>query len=199
MNEFELHEDRFFDPDPSIRSKARELYETVKEYPIVSPHGHVDPKIFVDNSPFPNPVELFITPDHYVFRMLYSQGISLKELNIPDKNGKQLGKDPREVWQLFGDYYYLFNGTPTGIWLDYEFKVVFGIKGKFNGKNAQMFYDIINARLETEEFLPRNLFDQFNIEVLSTTDSATDDQNIINIFMSPNGMERLFHVFDLML
>jgi glucuronate isomerase len=175
MNEFELHEDRFFDPDPTIRSIARTLYEIARKYPIVSPHGHVDPRIFVENTPFPDPVELFITPDHYVFRMLYSHGISLEDLNIPDKDGKQPGREPREVWQLFGDNYYLFNGTPSGVWLDYEFKEVFGIKGRFNGKNAQMFYDIIKARLETDEFLPRNLYSQFNIEVLSTTDSATDD------------------------
>lgn len=174
MSEFILNEDRFFDSDPSIRSAARKLYDSVKDLPIVSPHGHVDPKIFVDNKPFPNPTELFIAPDHYVYRMLYSQGISLEDLDIPQKGGVTSGKDPRKIWQIFGENYYLFNGTPSGVWLDYEFNKVFGIKEKLNGNNAQKFYDLLTEKLQTEEFLPRNLFKQFNIEVLSTTDAATD-------------------------
>ena len=109
MSEFYMHEDRFFDPEPSVRMAAREIYDEVKDMPIISPHGHVDPKIFTENKPFPNPAELFITPDHYVFRMLYSQGIPLDDLNIPAKNGQRPGKDPQEVWQLFADNYYLFN------------------------------------------------------------------------------------------
>ncbi|MFZ1289968.1 MAG: glucuronate isomerase [Melioribacteraceae bacterium] len=174
MSEFILNEDRFFDANQSIRNIARELYQEVKNYPIVSPHGHVEPKIFVENKPFLNPTELFITPDHYVFRMLYSQGISLEELDIPQKDGTRIGKDPRKVWQIFADNYLLFAGTPSGVWLDYEFQIVFGIKEKLNGNNAQNIYKIINEKLKTDEFLPRNLFKKFNIEVLSTTDAATD-------------------------
>ncbi len=177
MREFILNEDRFFDSDPTIRNSARELYDEIKDYPIVSPHGHVDPKIFVENKAFPNPTELFISPDHYLFRMLYSQGISLEDLDIPQREGKRSGKNPREIWQIFGENYYLFNGTPSGVWLDYEFNIVFGIKEKLNGNNAQKYYDIISEKLQTKEFLPRNLFEEFKIEVLSTTDSATDQLN----------------------
>ncbi|MCB9247604.1 MAG: glucuronate isomerase [Ignavibacteriales bacterium] len=174
MNEFVLNEDRFFDSDLSIRKFARELYNEIKDYPIISPHGHVDPNIFVENKPFPNPTELFISPDHYVFRMLYSQGVPLEELDIPQIGGKRLGKDPKKVWQLFAENYYLFAGTPSGVWLDYEFNKVFGIKEKLNGNNAQKVFDMINEQLQTEEFLPRNLFKKFNIEILTTTDAATD-------------------------
>ena len=174
MKEFNLSEDRFFDSDPVVRKAAREIFEETKSLPIVSPHGHVDPKIFVDNKPFPNPTELFLTPDHYVFRMLYSQGISLEDLDVPQKDGKRLGKDPRKVWQIFAENYYLFAGTPSGVWLDYEFNIVFGIKEKLNGSNAQKYYDLIDEKLKSKEFLPRNLFDNFNIELLTTTDSAID-------------------------
>lgn len=178
MSEFLLHDDRFFDSDPAIRNAAREIYSDIKDFPIVSPHGHVDPNIFLENKPFPNPAELFISPDHYVFRMLYSQGISLEDLDIPQRGGKRLGKSPRDIWQIFGENYYLFNGTPSGVWLDYEFNIVFGIKEKLNSDNAQTFFDIINEKLQTEDFLPRNLFNKFNIEVLSTTDAATDQLSI---------------------
>lgn len=174
MNEFKLNPDRFFDPDPAVRKIARELYEETKQLPIISPHGHVDQRIFVDNKPFPNPTELFITPDHYVFRMLFSQGIDHAELDIPQKNGSRIGADPLKVWQIFGDNYYLFAGTPSGVWLDYEFCEVFGIKEKLGSKNAAKIYHEINEKLQSPEFLPRALFDKFNIELLSTTDSATD-------------------------
>lgn len=174
MNNYQLQEDRFFDSDERIRKYARELFSEVKDLPLVCPHGHVDPSIFVENKPFPNPTELFIIPDHYVFRMLYSQGIGLDELDIPRKDGSRNGQDPRKVWQLFADNYFLFNGTPSGVWLDYEFNQVFGITEKLCSSNGQKIYDLISEKLQMVEFLPRNLFDQFNIEVLTTTDGATD-------------------------
>ena len=174
MNEYKLNEDRFFDPDPTTRKIARELYEGVKNLPIISPHGHVDQSIFVKNLPFPNPTELFLAPDHYLYRMLYSQGIPLESLDIPAKDGSRQGLDPKKIWKIFGENYYLFVGTPSGVWLDYEFSNVFGIKEKLNGENAIKIFDEINEKLQTPEFLPRSLFEKFNIEVLSTTDAATD-------------------------
>ena len=175
MSEFEklmLDENRFFDPDPTIRKIARELYEGIKDLPIVSPHGHVDPKLFAENLPFPDPTELILIPDHYIFRMLYSQGIALESLGIPTIDGSPVETDHRKVWQIFGDNYFLFAGTPTGAWLDYEFSTVFGIEEKLNGHTALKIYDQIQEKLQSPEFLPRALFEQFNIEVLTTTDGA---------------------------
>ncbi|MCX6132835.1 MAG: glucuronate isomerase [Ignavibacteriales bacterium] len=169
-----LNEDRFFDPASAIRNAARKLYKSVKDLPIISPHGHVDPNIFVENKPFPNPTELFLVPDHYIFRMLYSQGIPLESLGIPALDGSRGETDARKIWKLFGDHYYLFRGTPTGAWLNHEFSVVFGIKKHFNGSTALDIYDEINAKLQTPKFKPRALFERFKIAVLSTTDAATD-------------------------
>jgi glucuronate isomerase len=174
MSPFELHPDRFFDSDTVIRAYAREIFDNIKSLPIISPHGHVDPGIFVDNKPFENPSQLFITPDHYLFRMLYSQGIPMEALGIPSINGTKVEKDPRKIWKLFADNYYLFLGTPSGIWLNHEFSVVFGIKEKLNGVNADKIYDEINEKLNSPEYLPRRLFEKFKIEVLSTTDASTD-------------------------
>lgn len=174
MAEFILNEDRFFDADVTVRKYAREIYSSVKNLPIISPHGHVDPRIFAENTPFPDPTELFLLPDHYLYRMLYSQGISLESLGIVQKDGKRGETDPRKIWQIFADNYYLFAGTPSGVWLDYEFNIVFGIKKKLNGENAMEFYDALAEKINSPEFLPRTLFDQFNIEVLTTTDAAED-------------------------
>jgi glucuronate isomerase len=169
-----LDEYRFFDPDKSVRKIAYELYLCVKNLPIISPHGHVDPKLLAENKPFPDPTELIIIPDHYLFRMLYSQGISLESLGIPSVDGSEVEKDHRKIWQIFADNFYLFNGTPTGIWLQHEFTEVFGIQEKLNSENGLAIYDIIQEKLQSREFLPRALFERFNIEVLSTTDGAND-------------------------
>lgn len=170
----ELHEDRFFDPNPVVRRIARQLYRSVRDLPIISPHAHVDPKIFVKNEPFPNPTELFIIPDHYVYRMLYSQGIPLESLGIRPIDGSPCEGDARKIWKLFGEHYYLFRGTPTGVWLNHEFSVVFGIKKQLTGETALQIYDEINQKLQLPRFRPRALFGRFKIAVLATTDAATD-------------------------
>jgi glucuronate isomerase len=169
-----LNPNRFFDPNPTVRRIARGLYESVRNLPIVSPHGHVDPNIFVENKPFPNPTELFLLPDHYIYRMLYSQGIPLESLGIPPLDGPPSESDTRKIWKLFAEHYYLFRGTPTGAWLSYEFSVVFGIRQKLSGATALRIYDEINEKLQSPKFRPRTLFEKFRIEVLSTTDASTD-------------------------
>jgi glucuronate isomerase len=174
-NKLFLNEDRFFDPEPSVRKIARQLYSEIKSLPIVSPHGHVDPRLFAENQPFGDPTELILIPDHYVYRMLYSQGISLESLGIPSIDGSPVEKDHRKIWQIFGENYFLFAGTPTGVWLNHEFSVVFGIEEKLTKESALQIYDEIDQKLKSKEFLPRALFDRFNIEVLSTTDAAYDN------------------------
>jgi glucuronate isomerase len=168
-----LNANRLFPAESSARGVAVKLYETVKDLPIISPHGHTDPRWFAENGPFPNPAALFIQPDHYIFRMLYSQGVSLESLGIPQLDGKEHA-DPREVWRIFAKHYYLFRGTPTRLWLDYAFENQFGLKERLNGDNADEYYDQIAKALETPEYLPRALFERFNIEVLATTDSPLD-------------------------
>jgi glucuronate isomerase len=169
-----LHPDRFFDPDPAIRKVARTLYEGTRDLPIVAPHGHVEPRLLAENEPFPEPTALLIVPDHYIFRMLYSRGIPLESLGVPARDGAEVESDPRKIWQLFAENYYLFRGTPTGVWLDHELRHVFGVRRKLTGATAQAVYDEIAEKLASPEFRPRALFERFNIEVLTTTDAASD-------------------------
>ena len=168
-----LDANRLFPAESTARAVAAKLYETVRDLPIISPHGHTDPRWFAENKPFPNPAALFIQPDHYIFRMLYSQGVSLESLGIPQVDGREHA-DPREVWRIFARHYYLFRGTPTRLWLDYCFAELFGLKDRLSAANADEYYDTISKKLATAEFLPRALFDRFNIEVLATTDAAVD-------------------------
>jgi len=174
-SKWHLPEDRYFDPDPAQRRLARELYETVADLPIVSPHGHVDPRLFADEeATFGTPAELLIIPDHYVFRMLYSQGVPLEALGVPRADGGPVETDHRKIWQTFAENFHLFRGTPTGCWLAHELCVVFGIEEKLTGETAQAIYDHIAEKLSRPQFRPRALFERFNIEVLCTTDAATD-------------------------
>ncbi len=174
MTALELHPDRLFPPDPAERAVARRLYERVRDLPIVSPHGHTDPQWFADDAPFPDPAALFIQPDHYVFRMLYSQGIALERLGIPRRDGAPVETDPRRIWRLFAEHYHLFRGTPTRIWLDHAFRAVLGVRERLDARSADAVYDHIAAQLARPEFRPRALFERFNIEVLATTESPLD-------------------------
>ena len=164
---------RLFPSEPSARAVAERLYKSVCDLPILSPHGHTDPSWFARDEPFPNPTALFLQPDHYIFRMLYSQGISLESLGIPQTGCGQKA-DPREAWRIFARNYSLFRGTPTRLWLDYAFENLFGLAERLSAVNADLYYDTIAAKLQTPEFRPRALFERFRIEVLSTTDSPTD-------------------------
>lgn len=168
-----LNVNTLFPAESAARSIAVKLYETVRDLPIISPHGHTDPRWFAENEAFPNPAALFIQPDHYIFRMLYSQGISLESLGVPQVDGTS-NADPREVWRIFAKNYFLFRGTPTRLWLDYALQNQFGLTERLNEGNADQYYDLIAKKLATPEFRPRALFEKFNIEVLATTDSPLD-------------------------
>ncbi|MBN2002955.1 MAG: glucuronate isomerase [Anaerolineae bacterium] len=171
-----LPEERFFDPASPQREAAVELYQSVADLPLICPHGHVDPRMFADPAyRFGSPAELLIIPDHYVFRMLYSQGTPLESLGVPRADGGATEADHRKIWQTFAENFYLFRGTPSGIWLTHELVEVFGIQEKLDGKNAQAVYDAIAAKLATPEFKPRAMFERFNIEALCTTDAAHDN------------------------
>lgn len=170
-----LGPDRLFPVDPQTRGIARELYQTVAGKPIISPHGHTDPRWYAENKPFSDPAQLFITPDHYVFRMLFSQGISLESLGVPRVDGGPTETDGRKIWRLFAENYYLFRGTPSRLWLDQAFEDVFGMTTPVSKATADQTYDHIADCLTKPEFLPRALFERFNIEAIATTESPLDD------------------------
>lgn len=167
--------DRLFPVDPQTRGIARELYQSVADKPIISPHGHTDPRWYAENQPFADPAQLFITPDHYVFRMLFSQGISLESLGVPRADGGATETDGRKIWRLFAENYHLFRGTPSRLWLDHAFQDVFGMTTPVSKATADETYDYIAECLTRPEFLPRALFERFNIEAIATTESPLDD------------------------
>jgi glucuronate isomerase len=169
-----LHPDRLFPASTAIRPIARRLYSQLEKLPIISPHGHTDPGWFADNKPFPNATELLLTPDHYLFRMLHSQGIDLDELGVPRADGSTSGADPREAWRLLASHWHLFRGTPSRMWLNWVLTNVFGLTKPLSKATADESFDAINEQLAGKDFLPRALFERFNIEVLTTTESPLD-------------------------
>ena len=166
---------QLFDPDPSVRKLAAQLFEEVQDLPLISPHGHVSPAIFADaDYRFGSPAELLVIPDHYVTRMLYAAGVKLEDLGVPSRDGTPVEQDHRKIWQRFADHFSLFRGTPSGLWIQNELRTVFQIEEKLTSENAQGIYDQIEAQIQAPEFSPRNLYTQFNLEALCTTDAATD-------------------------
>jgi glucuronate isomerase len=169
-----LQEDRLFPSDPTQRAIARRLYEEVRSLPIISPHGHTDPQWFADNKAFPNPSALLIIPDHYIYRMLYSQGVSLESMGISRTDDRPVEQDPRKIWRIFARHWFLFRGTPTQLWFNHVLHEVFGIGERLTPESANRIYDEIAGCLNRVEFSPRALYERFNIEVLATTESPLD-------------------------
>lgn len=170
MSSIRLHPDRLLPADPGTRTIAREIYGVVADAPILSPHGHVDAALLADDTPFPDPATLLITPDHYVLRLLHAVGVGL------DRLGR--GADPappREVWRAFCAHWDVFLGTPVRWWLESELSTVFEVAEQPSARNADALYDHIAERLTRPELRPRALFERFRIEVLATTDDPADD------------------------
>lgn len=167
--------DRLFPVEPALRDQARALYDSVKDLPIISPHGHCDPRWFAENERFPNPAELFVVPDHYVFRMLVSQGVSMSDLGIARLDGRAVETDPRVIWQRFAENFHLFRATPSQMWLNHSFEQLFGLTDPLCAHTAEFYYTQIEAKLRDDAFRPRALFERFNIEALATTEGALDD------------------------
>ena len=170
-----LSEDRLFPTEPTARSLARALYAQVKDAPIISPHGHTDPQWFAKNEPFEDVAKLFITPDHYVFRMLHSQGVALEDLGVPRADGGAVETDPRKIWRLFARHYRLFAATPSRMWIDHALQDLCGLDQRLSPETADAAFDAINEKLASPAFRPRALFERFNLDVLATTESALDD------------------------
>ncbi|MBU2668358.1 glucuronate isomerase [Actinoplanes bogorensis] len=167
--------DPIFVTDPRHAGLARDLYAVVRDLPLISPHGHVDPALLADDEPFPDPARLLIVPDHYVTRMLLSQGIPPDRLGVPRRDGGPVETDPRTIWRLLAANWHLFRGTPSRLWLEQTFRTVFGVDTPFSKDTADEVYDAIAARLAEPDFRPRALFERFRIEVLATTESPTDE------------------------
>lgn len=165
-----LHPDRLLPADPDTRAIAKRLYAEVAGLPIISPHGHTDPEWWATDANFGNAAELLLHPDHYVFRMLYSQGVSLEALGIGNPSA-----NPRESWRLFAERYHLFRGTPSRIWLDWVFTESFGLEPLLSAETSDHYYDTITDKLATDAFRPRALFERYNIEVIATTENPLDD------------------------
>jgi glucuronate isomerase len=165
-----IHEDRLFPAESGARRVARDLYAHIKGLPLVSPHGHTQAAWFAKNEPFPDPAKLFVQPDHYIYRMLYSQGVPMEDLEI----GQTELRDSRKVWRIFASHYYMFRGTPTRMWLDFAFQELFGLEERLSEETADLYFDTISEKLRAPEFLPRALYERFNLEVLTTTDSPLD-------------------------
>ncbi len=168
-----LHPDRLFPASDPARRIARELYEGVADLPIVSPHGHTDPAWFAENRNFADAASLFLTPDHYVLRMLRSQGIAYEALGLARK-GEAPKVTGREAWRLFAANYHLFAGTPSELWIDHAFAWAFGIEEKLSLRNADTLYDRITERLQDDDLKPLAVLDRAQVEVIATTEFALD-------------------------
>lgn len=186
-----LHPDRLFPSNTADRNLARAIFDTVRDLPIVSPHGHTDPMWWGKNTAFSDAAELFIIPDHYVMRMLVSHGIPLTALG----HGRNPERDRRKIWRSFAENYHFFLGTPSRIWMDHSLETVFSINTPLNSDTADEIYDAINDKLSWPDFRPRSLFDRFGIEVIATSDSPLDDLSAHKMVRDSNWSGRVIPTY----
>jgi glucuronate isomerase len=163
------HPDRLLGVDHAAREIARELYGVNAEAPIISPHGHLSAKLLADNQPFGDPAELFVTPDHYVTRLLHAFGTPLDRLGLGGA-----AAPPREVWHTLCANWFRFSGTPVRYWLEDTLARVFGITVTLGPATADESYDELSSRLSQPRYLPLELLERFGVEVLATTDDPAD-------------------------
>jgi glucuronate isomerase len=175
MAKLELHPDRALPVDPDQRAVARTIYDEVKDLPLVCMHGHMEAQVFADNTPFADPAQLLIVPDHYVTRMMVSQGVELTSLGVPTFDGTPTASDSRSIWRTFCSNWKLYRGTPSRFWLEHELVSVFGVDLVPSAESADAIYDQIASVVAQPDFRPLQLLDRFNIEVISTTDAASYD------------------------
>lgn len=168
------HPDRLLPTEPHVRSIARRLYESVRDAPIYSPHGHVPAELLANDEPFPDPAALLITPDHYVTRLLHAHGVSLHDLGLSKADGSAPAHG-RDIWRTLCRHWDVFLGTPVRLWFESEFSEVFGLTEVPDANNADDLYDQISEAISAPEFRPRALFERFRIAVLATTDDPADD------------------------
>ncbi len=168
-----VEDDRLLPAEPGTRQIARRLYRSTRALPIVSPHGHCDPAGLADDA-FSDPAAELVTRDHYLLRMLYSQGVPLESLGVPPLDGGPAETDGARIWRTFTRHYHLFRGTPSKLWLDHTLSQVFGIDQPLGPDTADAAYHRMCACLAEDGFRPRALFDRMGIEFLATTDGALD-------------------------
>jgi glucuronate isomerase len=173
MSSLQLEPDRALPFPAEQRGIAREIYAETKDLPLICMHGHVEPEVLADDGPFADPAQLLIVPDHYVFRMLASQGIEPAWLGVPRIDRGPVETDSRPIWRTFCENWKLFRGTPSRYWLEHELVEVFEVDLVPSAETADAIYDQIAACVADPGFRPRALLDRFNIEVISTTDPAT--------------------------
>lgn len=166
--------DLLFPAEPGQRAVARELFALVRDLPLISPHGHVDASLLADDAPFDDPARLIVVPDHYLTRMLHSQGVPPSALGVPRLTGEPVETDGRTVWRTFARHWHLFRGTPSRLWLELVLGEVFDVRLRLTPETADEIYDALLDRLARPEFRPRALFERFRLEVLATTESPLD-------------------------
>jgi len=173
MAQLELHPDRMLPADPGLRPVAREIYDSVRDLPIISPHGHVPAQWLAEDEPFGDPTSLLITPDHYVNRMLHASGVGLDQLGVGQESSS--AQQSRQAFRLLCAHWSAYRGTPIRFWLESELAEIFELDIAPSAETADALYDAIADKLSRPEFRPRALYDRFNLQFLATTDDPCDD------------------------
>lgn len=160
---------KFMDEDFLLKTEtAKAIYHgCAKELPIIDYHCHLNPKEIFENKRFSNIYEVWLSGDHYKWRIMRSNGVDEKYITG--------NASPREKFQKFAEALPKAIGNPIYHWCHLELKNYFGFDGVLNGDTADEVWDICEKKLAEENMSARGLISQSNVAFIGTTDDPLDN------------------------
>ncbi len=160
---------KFLDKDFLLSSStAKKLYhEYAQGMPIYDYHCHIDAKDIYEDRRFENITDIWLSGDHYKWRIMRSNGVS--EYYIT-------GDAPaKEKFKKFAEALPRCIGNPMYHWCHLELKNYFGYEGALNGKTADTVWDITEKKLKEDTFGARGLIASSNVAMIGTTDDPCSE------------------------
>ena len=145
---------------------ARELFEAVKDLPIIDYHCHLVPAMIANDHKFKNAFDLFLGGDHYKWRQIRTNGV--------DEEYITGNADDYAKFEAFARTMPMLIGNPLYHWTHLELKRYFDIDDTLSEETCKKIWDICNEKLATPEFSAQNLIKRSNVEVICTTDDPAD-------------------------
>ena len=144
---------------------ARRLYSKYAvDMPIIDYHCHVSPKEIYEDKKFENITQLWLSGDHYKWRLMRSNGVDEYYItgDAPEK----------EKFLQFARMLPKAIGNPMYHWCHLELKNYFGFEGTLSEKTAEEVWELCNEKLKNMSV--RSIIKQSNVAFIGTTDDPVD-------------------------
>lgn len=145
---------------------ARDIFESVRNLPIVDYHCHLNPAEIADNRRYNTVTEIWLGGDHYKWRLMRANGADERYIT-----GDAPDDEKFAVWcETVEDCI----GSPLYHWAHMELRRYFNYDGIITAAHASEIYTHCNAVLKRKDFDVWHILKRFNVRMLATTDDPAD-------------------------